>query len=416
MNSQYIATLIFRVKTTFNFLSYTMNYFVWIILYTCKSVNAADTVVWADEFNGSNGQLPDPSKWKRDIGGDGWGNQELEYYTDSATNAALDGNGNLVITARRENTANYNCWYGRCQYTSARLLTAGKFSHKYGAFEARIKIPNGKGLWPAFWMLGDDIGQVGWPQCGEIDIMENVEPFTVHGTLHGPGYSAAAGLTSTYRLSNNQPFSNDFHVYRVDWTSSSITFSVDGTTYATKKPSDAPGKKWVFDHAFFMILNFAVGGGWPTNPDESTIFPQTMVVDYVRVYSISDNPIRTGQIKGVGDLCLDVANALTENRTPIQIYNCNGNAAQDWTVQNDGTIRALGKCLDVAGASKENGTPVQLYDCNGTGAQKWALSPAGDIVNINANKCLDIRQPVIPAARMQIWECAGTANQKWKFP
>lgn len=137
-------------------------------------------------------------------------------------------------------------------------------------------------------MLGDNFQQVGWPTCGEIDIMENIgiEPLAVHGTLHGPGYSGADGLTSTYQSSNNQPFSNDFHIYRVDWTSSSITFSVDGVKYATKTMADAPGKKWVFDHPFFMILNVAVGGGWPTDPDESTIFPQTMVVDYVRVYSL----------------------------------------------------------------------------------------------------------------------------------
>lgn len=377
---------------------------------------SADTLVWSDEFTGSKGQLPDPSKWKRDIGGDGFGNQELEYYTNSASNAALDGNGNLVITAIRENPANYNCWYGQCRYTSARLLTAGKFSQKYGAVEARIRIPKGKGLWPAFWMLGDDIGQVGWPQCGEIDIMENIgiEPLAVHGTLHGPGYSASAGLTSTYQLSNNQPFSNDFHVYRADWTTSSITFSVDGIKYATKTTSDTRGNKWVFDHSFFIILNVAVGGAWPTSPDDSTIFPQAMVVDYVRVYSIdSNNPTKSGQIKGISGRCLDVANARNENQTPIQIYDCNLTPAQQWTLENDGTIRALGKCLDVTGAGTANGTPVQLYDCNGTSAQKWSLSATGDIVNINANKCLDVRQPANLGARMQIWDCAGTANQKW---
>lgn len=224
----------------------------------------ADTLVWSDDFNGHSGQVPDSSKWSYDTGGGGWGNQELEYYTNSATNAALDGNGNLVITARKENNNNYNCWYGRCQYTSARLLTAGKFSHKYGAIEARIKIPRGKGLWPAFWMLGDDLARVGWPQCGEIDIMENIgkEPNAIHGTLHGPGYSAADGLTSTYHLPTNKPFADDFHVYRADWADNSVSFSVDGQHYATKTPADAPGKKWVFDHNFFIIMNVAVGGGW----------------------------------------------------------------------------------------------------------------------------------------------------------
>lgn len=248
---------------------------------------AADTLIWSDEFNGSNGQLPDNSKWVFNTGGDGWGNSELQYYTNLQSNAALDGSGNLVITARRENNGNYNCWYGRCQYTSARLTTVGKFSYAYGGFEARIKIPSGQGIWPAFWMLGVDLFKVGWPQCGEIDIMENIgkEPLAVHGTLHGPGYSGADGLSSTYHLPNNQPFSNDFHVYRADWTGNSITFSVDGNQYATKTRSDTRGNKWVFNHNFFILLNLAVGGNWPGSPDASTQFPQTMIVDYVRVYS-----------------------------------------------------------------------------------------------------------------------------------
>lgn len=139
-----------------------------VVLYTVCILVGGDTLVWSDEFDGPSGQLPDSSNWGYDIGGEGWGNQELEYYTNSATNAALDGNGNLVITARQENNNDYHCWYGLCQYTSARLLTAGKFSQLYGAIEARIKIPKGQGIWPAFWMLGENISQVGWPQCGEI--------------------------------------------------------------------------------------------------------------------------------------------------------------------------------------------------------------------------------------------------------
>lgn len=285
----YVAIMFYCLLEKMNIIS------IISIFYICIQVRS-DEVLWSDDFDGPSGQVPDSSKWKYDTGGGGWGNQELEYYTDSATNAALDGNGNLVITARRENDNNYNCWYGRCQYTSSRLLTAGKFSHKYGGIEARIKIPKGKGMWPAFWMLGDDIIEAGWPQCGEIDILENigVEPLAIHGTLHGPGYSGADGLTSTYHLPDNRPFSDDFHVYRVDWTENSITFSVDGEQYATKTPADAPGKKWVFDHNYFIILNVAVGGGWPGPPDDSTNFPQTMTIDYVKVYSKSD---RQGQTR-----------------------------------------------------------------------------------------------------------------------
>ncbi|XP_037041879.1 beta-glucanase-like [Bradysia coprophila] len=379
---------------------------------------SADTLVWSDDFNGSSGQQPDASKWVFNTGGDGWGNQERQYYTNSQLNAALDGTGNLVITARRENNGNFNCWYGRCEYTSARLITAGKFSQMYGAFEARIKIPTGKGIWPAFWMLGDDVLQAGWPQCGEIDIMENVgnEPLAIHGTLHGPGYSGGSGLTSTFNSPNNQPFTNDFHVYRADWTANSISFSVDGRQYATKTPSDTGGNRWVFDHKFFIILNLAVGGGWPGSPDGSTMFPQQMIVDYVRVFSKDDtNPSnRQGQIRGIGGRCVDVRGANTDNGAIVQVFDCNGTPAQLWSLSADRTIRALGKCLSVNGGSA-NGTPVVLNDCNGSAAQKWDLSASGDIVN--SNKCLDAKQPANQnSAPLQIWDCAGTSNQKWNLP
>lgn len=250
------------------------------------SVCRADTLVWSDEFNGKRGQSIDGSKWVFDIGGWGWGNNELEYYTNTQSNVALDGKGNLAITARKENIGQ-RCWYGPCIYTSGRIRTEGKFSRTYGAIEARIKIPKGNGIWPAFWMLGTNLPQVGWPQCGEIDILENIgkEPYVVHGTLHGPGYSGGNGLMSTYRSPNNQPFSNAFHVYRADWTKNSISFFVDGKKYGTKTSSDTRGNKWVFDHNFYIILNVAVGGDWPGRPDGSTKFPQTMLIDYVRVYA-----------------------------------------------------------------------------------------------------------------------------------
>lgn len=283
--------------------------------------SSADTLVWSDEFNGPAGQLPDPSKWIRDIGGGGFGNEEHQYYTDSGSNAALDGNGNLVITARRENPNNYQCWYGRCEYTSARLLTYGRFSHLYGTLEARIRISIGQGFWPAFWMLGDNFNSVGWPECGEIDIMENVgnDPLYVHGSLHGPGYSGGSGLTASFRSPSGQPFANDFHIYRIVWTPSSITWSVDGINYSTKTPADTRGNRWVYDHPFFFILNLAVGGQWPGYPDQTSVFPQTMVVDYVRAYS-ADSSGRTTRIRSnVGGRCLDVAGANSANGTPIQV-------------------------------------------------------------------------------------------------
>lgn len=242
-------------------------------------------LIWSDEFNGKNGSLPDPSKWTYDVGGTGWGNHELEYYTTRRENARIE-NGNLVITARQEL---YKAPDGtEFDYTSARLKTQGLFSQAYGRFEARIKLPAGQGLWPAFWMLGDNFGSAGWPKCGEIDIMENVgkEPGINHGSLHGPSSTAATSdLTATISLPAGQQLSDGFHVYAVEWEPDAIRFYLDANLYATFSAAQwPPGGTWVFDHRFFLILNVAVGGDWPGSPDDSTEFPQTMLVDYVRVY------------------------------------------------------------------------------------------------------------------------------------
>ncbi|MFJ8577957.1 ricin-type beta-trefoil lectin domain protein [Micromonospora sp. NPDC093277] len=379
---------------------------------------APGAVTWSDDFNGAAGAAPDASKWRYDIGGGGWGNNELQYYTSSTRNAALDGNGNLVITTRRENPSGYSCWYGTCQYTSARLLTANTFTQAYGRFEARIKIPRGQGIWPAFWMLGNDIASNPWPNSGEIDIMENIgrEPSTVHGSLHGPGYSGGNPLTGQTSLPGGQALADAFHTYAVDWAPDSITWYLDGVAYSRKTPADAGGNRWVFDHPFFMIMNVAVGGNWPGSPDGSTAFPQTMVVDYVRVQAWDNGGGGTdGQIVGYGNKCVDVASANTANGTPIQLWTCNGTAAQRWSWNADGSVRALGKCMDVTGGSTANGAKVQLYDCNGTGAQRWVFSSAGDIVNPQANKCLDATGvSSADGTRLQIWDCTGGANQKWR--
>lgn len=241
-------------------------------------------LVFADEFDAPAGTPVDTGKWNMEIG-DNPNNAERQYYTDSTANAVHDGQGNLVITARKENPADYQCWYGRCEYTSARLNSAGKFSQAYGRFEARVKVPRGQGIWPAFWLLGDDFGDVGWPDCGEIDIMENIgrEPSTVHGTIHGPGYSGEEGIGAAYTLPDGQQFADDFHVFAIEWSPERIEWSVDGTVYQTRTPADLGGRQWVFDHDFFVILNLAVGGYWPGDPDETTQFPQELVIDYVRV-------------------------------------------------------------------------------------------------------------------------------------
>jgi len=379
---------------------------------------APGAVTWSDDFNGAAGTAPDASKWRYDIGGSGWGNNELQYYTSSTRNAALDGNGNLVITARRENPSGYSCWYGSCQYTSARLLTANTFTQAYGRFEARIKIPRGQGLWPAFWMLGNDIATNPWPNSGEIDIMENIgrEPSTVHGSLHGPGYSGGNPLTGQTSLPGGQALADAFHTYAVDWAPDSITWYLDGVAYSRKTPADAAGKRWVFDHPFFMIMNVAVGGNWPGSPDGSSVYPQTMTIDYVRVQAWDNGGGGTGgQIVGYGNKCVDVASANTANGTPIQLWTCNGTAAQNWTWNADGSVRALGKCLDVTAGSTANGARVQLYDCNGTGAQRWVFTSTGDIVNPQANKCLDATGvSSADGTPLQIWDCTGGANQKWR--
>jgi beta-glucanase (GH16 family) len=376
-------------------------------------------IVWQDEFDAPAGSGVDRTKWRPETGGNGFGNNELQYYTDSTGNAVHDGNGNLVITARRENPNNYQCHYGRCEYTSARLVTSGMFTQAYGRFEARIKIPRGQGIWPAFWMLGDNLGSVGWPNSGEIDIMENIgrEPNTVYGTVHGPGYSGAGGITAGRNI--GRPLADDFHTFRVDWEPNSIVWYVDGSEYHRLDPGRLGGNRWVFDHPFFMILNLAVGGNWPGNPDASTQFPQQMLVDYVRVSRYE--PGGGGPAPGTARLrgaqsgrCIDIPGADPVDGAKLQIWDCNTTAAQAWTFAVDGTVRAMGKCMDPAWAGTANGTEVNLVTCNGNPAQRFTLNSAGDLVNLSANRCVDVGgwNPN-NGGKLLLWDCHGGANQKW---
>jgi beta-glucanase (GH16 family) len=251
-------------------------------------------LTWSDEFDGPDGSAVDPTKWVHDVGGTGWGNQELEYYTDGTQNAIVTG-GNLVITATTAGASGFTCAYpssGPCKYTSARLLTQGKFSQQYGRFEARIQIPEGQGLWPAFWLLGANIDTVSWPSCGETDIMENIgsQPSVNHGSLHMPaaGTTNDSQLTGMYTLANNVKLGDGFHTYAVEWSAAAIKFYVDDVLYETQTPASATNRTWEFDHPFFILLNVAVGGQFPGAPDSTTTFPQTMKVDWVRVYQPSD--------------------------------------------------------------------------------------------------------------------------------
>lgn len=240
----------------------------------------AGRLVWSDEFTGAAGTAPDPSKWTYDIGTD-WGNGQLEYDTDRTDNVSLDGLGHLAITARREN-------YQGQPYTSGRINTRGRFGQTRGRFEARLQMPVGRGLWPAFWLLGSDVSTAGWPACGEIDVMEyrGQERAIVHGSLHGPGYSGGGALTRSFTLANGG-FNDGFHVFAVVWGTNSIAYEVDGVTYQTLTPTNLPrNARWVFDHPFNIILNLAVGGNYVGNPDANTLFPQSLLVDYVRVYQV----------------------------------------------------------------------------------------------------------------------------------
>ena len=245
-------------------------------LVACDDSEPTWTLAWEDEFEGPAGTLPDPGRWTFDIGTD-WGNAQLEWDTDSPNNVSLDGTGNLAITARREN-------YGDNEYTSGRIKTQGLFAQNGGRFEARIKMPSGQGIWPAFWLLGTGIDSIGWPDCGEIDVVEfrGQEPSVIHGSIHGPGYSGASAMTTRYVLDEGG-FDQDFHTFRVDWTEDTIEWYVDDLIYQRIRRADVPGE-WAFDDSFFILLNVAVGGGFVGPPNASTVFPQSMLVDWVRVY------------------------------------------------------------------------------------------------------------------------------------
>jgi beta-glucanase (GH16 family) len=239
---------------------------------------------WSDEFNDVDGSPPNPANWTYDIGGNGWGNNELEYYTSSPGNVQITG-GNLVITARQGPYTDSNGIFYNYNYTSARLKTQGLLSWTYGRFEARIKIPYGQGMWPAFWMLGNTFSTAGWPDCGEIDIMENIgsQAATFYGSIHGPGFTVG-NISTPYFLPSGK-LSDDYHVYAVEWEPNQIRMYIDTILYTTYTPASLPsGGTWVFNQPFFLILNVAVGGSWPGAPDVTTVFPQKMLVDYVRVY------------------------------------------------------------------------------------------------------------------------------------
>jgi beta-glucanase (GH16 family) len=384
-----------------------------------RSDHADAAVVWNEDFNGAAGTGVDSSKWNFDTGGGGWGNQELQYYTSGTNNVAMDGQGHLVITARKGSGGHNDCWNGTCQFTSGRIQTAGKFTQQYGHIEARIQVPNGSGLWPAFWMLGGG----NWPTDGEIDIMEVVgrDPNRLYGTLHGPGYSGGSSFGG--QLVAGSPWYQAFHNYAVDWTANQIVWTVDGQEYFRATPSSLQAAKggvsWVFNHGFFIILNLAIGGNFGQGDPAGLPAESKMLIDYVHVSTSGGTttppPAGGGGLKSaLNGKCIDIPGANPVDGARLQMYDCNGTAAQQWAANGDGTWRAMGKCMDPAGGALTNGTPIQLVTCNGNPVQRFTLSGAGDLVNVSANKCVDIKDVnSANGAQLHLWDCIGASNQKW---
>jgi beta-glucanase (GH16 family) len=268
---------------------------------TLKAQSPNWQLTWSDEFNAPNGSPPDPAKWNIVTGGKGFGNNELETYTSRPANI-LQQNGNLVITAQKEDRTGPD---GIARhYTSARINTQNHFAQTYGRFEARIQLPTGKGIWPAFWLLGDNHETTKWPVSGEIDILESIgAPDTTYSTLHGPGYSGSKGITAKFPLPPGESVHTAFHLYAVEWSPNEIKFFFDNHLIAHRTPVDLPpNTTWVYDHSFYILLNLAVGGYWPGNPDETTTFPQQMLIDYVRVYTRKPEPSKAATNPGASYL------------------------------------------------------------------------------------------------------------------
>lgn len=391
-----------------------------VVLMPVNKANAAPNwnLVWSDEFNGTS---LNRANWTPEIGtgSGGWGNNELQYYTDRAQNVQVTG-GNLVITAQKES-------YGGMNYTSARIKTQDLKSFTYGKVEARIKLPSGQGLWPAFWMLGSNISSVGWPKSGEIDIMERVNhnPY-VNGTVHWD----AGGHAEYGRVSGNLDFSQ-FHVYSIEWDSKYIRWFVDGQQFNEFYIENGTGNTEEFQRPFFLLLNLAVGGNWPGSPNNSTPFPSQMLVDYVRVYQdsgasnvISDG-IYTIASKASGKV-MDVADVSMASGAKIQQWTNYVANNQRFRVESTGdgyyklTAVHSGKVLDVPNSSTATGVQLQQWDDNGSNAQRWRIVDVGGgyykLVSKVSGLAVDVASAsTADGAVVQQWTDNGTDAQKWMF-
>ncbi|MGG3507862.1 RICIN domain-containing protein [Paenibacillus lautus] len=391
-----------------------------VVLLPVNKINAAPNwnLVWSDEFNGTS---LNRANWTPEIGtgSGGWGNNELQYYTDRAQNVQVTG-GNLVITAQKES-------YGGMNYTSARIKTQDLKSFTYGKVEARIKLPSGQGLWPAFWMLGSNISSVGWPKSGEIDIMERVNnnPY-VNGTVHWD----AGGHADFGRVSGNLDFSQ-FHVYSIEWDSKYIRWFVDGQQFNEFYIENGTGNTEEFQRPFFILLNLAVGGNWPGSPNNSTPFPSQMLVDYVRVYqdtgasNVISNGIYTIASKASGKV-MDVVDVSTASGAKIQQWTNYVANNQRFRVESTGdgyyklTAVHSGKVLDVPSSSTSTGVQLQQWDDNGSNAQRWKIVDVGGgyykLVSKVSGLAVDVASSsTADGAVVQQWTDNGTDAQKWLF-
>ena len=399
-------------------------------------------LVWSDEFNAAAGTYPDSTKWTYDTGNSGFGNPEIEDYCTpgssaapcvaSQPNAYQDGNGNLVIQARKDSSGNW---------TSARLKTQGKYQFTYGRIEARMKLPVGDGFWPAFWMLGANINSVGWPQCGEDDIMEWVQsytPTTTSSTTHGPGYSGGSGIGARYTFPNGGRIDDaGYHTYGLTWSPNLLQYYRDSPSnvFLTITPSSIPsGDQWVYNNSpFFLLLNLAIGnGGFPGGTDGTTPSTATMLGDYVRVYQLSSGSTAPTSLNGTHTLTpqnatgsrLDDTAASTAAGNQIDIYAANGTGAQNWSISNSGVTPAgyynlatLGSnCLTASGSG--SGANVVLDPCNGSTAQAWNAVASGNTYAWhpanNTALCLDVRSAgTANGTAVQVYTCNGTGAQSW---
>jgi Ricin-type beta-trefoil lectin domain/Glycosyl hydrolases family 16 len=407
------------------------------------------TQVFADDFNGAAGSGVNTGDWRYDLGtgypggAANWGTGEVETMTSSTANVYQDGQGHLIIKPIRDGAGNWTSGRIETQRTDFAAPPGGKLR-----FEASLQQPNvsgaaAAGYWPAFWSLGDaarPVGATNWPGIGEIDVMEDIngrssEFATLHcGVAPGGPCNEFTGIGSGERACGG--CQTGFHTYAMELDRSvspeQIRWYLDGSNFFTVNANQVDATTWnnATHHGFFMILNVAIGGGFPGafggGPTGATQSGVPMIVDYVAAYTQGGGgpppPPPSGSggigpITGNGGKCVDVDAANTANGTRIQMWDCNGTGAQQWTVSPDGSVRALGKCLDVTFGGTANATPIQLWDCNATGAQTWRVQTNGALLNPQSGRCLDDpNSNPANGTQLQIWDCNNTGAQQWHPP